>query len=231
MRLAMRPEIRALGWMTDGTPLYPIFGADPEPTEKEGEGKEGESGGSEGEGASGGTGAGDPAAQQAAAVVSLEEFETLKRRLAAADTAKGQAEKRLREIDDANTSELEKAKRDLEELTKRAEAAEAAALRAKLDREILKFPGFIWHDPETVLALVDMEMISVDENTGKVEGVKAALEKLAKAKPFLLKGKSPDNKGGNSGGSNGPSGQNPAGGDTTDKNKRRADLAQKYKLR
>ncbi len=227
----MRPEIRAIGWMTDGTPLYPISGADPNPDdeqEEEGTGGEGSEGGS-GEGGSGGAGAqsvpGDPVQLQ-------EMIDTLTRRLAAADRAKGDTEKRLQAYEQKDQSELEKSQAELKKLQERAEAAEAAALRAKLDREVLKFPGFVWHDPETVLALVDMEMISVDDETGKVEGVKAALEKLAKAKPFLLKGKQDSGKGGNSGGgTNGPSGQNPVGGGETDKNKVRDKLAQKYKLR
>lgn len=225
----MRPEIRAIGWMTDGTPLYPISGADPEPVEKEGEGE----GSGSGEGESGeGSGGGSTETSGVDIAALAVELETTKRRLAAADAAKGVAEKRLNEIDSKDQSELEKAQKELEKATARADAAEAAALRAKLDREILKFPGFVWHDPETVLALVDMEMISVNEESGKVDGVKAALEKLAKSKPFLLKGKQDAGKSGNnSGGTSGPSGQNPAGGDTADKNKVRDKLAQKYKLR
>lgn len=225
--LAKERMTRVLGISSTGFPIYVIQGSEGEnegtnegkPEEKEKEGGDG-----------GGTTEGTAEAPQPQ-VVSREEYETILRRLNAADQAKGAAEKRLREIDDADKSELEKAKRDLEEIKKRAEAAEAAALQAKLANEILKFPGFIWHDPEAVLRLVDMEMISVDED-GKVTGVKDALNKLAKDKAYLLKGKQGDKDKSGGAGTNGASGHNPAGaGDTTDANKQRDKLRQKYKLR
>ena len=71
-----------------------------------------------------------------------------------------------------------------------------------------------------------------DAETGAVKGVKDALNKLAKDKPYLLKGKTGDKKEGGGAGTNGASGHNPAGGgDTADKNKVRQKLASKYKLR
>jgi hypothetical protein len=105
-----------------------------------------------------------------------------------------------------------------------------------LEREILKHPGYIWHDPEVVLALVDMDSIEIDEETGKVTGVNDALKKLAASKPFLLKGKNPDGGGQGGGGSAnggkpaGSSGTNPSGGTPNNAEKRREELAKKYKL-
>jgi hypothetical protein len=235
--LAMRPEIRALGWMADGSPIYPIWGCDPDPT--------GDPAGGTGEGGTGEGGGVDPSGETGDPVdpaggpdptALAQQIEVLTKRLLAADRAKGEAEKRLRDIDDQGKSELEKLRADNQELAARAEAATQAATRARLEREILKHPGYIWHDPEVVLALVDMSNIEIDEETDKVTGVNDALKKLAASKPFLLKGKNPD--GGGTGGGNGAtggrpagsSGTNPSGGAPNNAEKRRDELAKKYKL-
>lgn len=228
--LAKERMTRVLGISSTGFPIFPIRGSEGE----EDEGKQGEGdGGKEGtSGQTGGTGEGGSTAPPPVTTISLEEHETILRRLAAADKAKGEAEKRLKELDDADKSELEKAQRDLKEMQDRLEKAEAAALSAKLSSEILKFPGYTWHDPEAVLKMVDMDTITVDAETGAVKGVNDALKKLAKDKPYLLKGKQGDEKKDGKTGGNGASGHNPGGGgETADKNKVRAKLANKYKLR
>ena len=231
-KLAKERMTRVLGVSSTGFPIYAISGSE---GENEGSGNEGTEG-KEKDGSEGGTGgSGGDSGQNTPQpkMVSEEEFQTILRRLEAADKAKGEMEKRLRAIDDKDKSELEKAKQELQELKDRADRAEAAALQARLAAEILRFPGFVWHDPEAVLKMVDMEMISVDPDTDKVVGVKDAINKLAKDKPYLLKGKQDgDNKKSGGAGTNGASGHNPAGGgDTTDKNKLRDELRKKYKVR
>lgn len=232
MMLADERRKRVIGIASTGFPLYAISGSEGDNDGGNGDNNEDKSG----EGDTGGTGgtSGDGGTQKVTPqVVTLEEYETIKRRMEAADSEKGKLAKQLRDIEDKDKSEVEKLKRDFEEAQAELKKAREEALAAKLSSEILKFPGFVWHDPEAVLRLVDMEMISVDE-TGAVKGVKDALNKLAKDKPYLLKGKQDKDGGKGSGGAgtNGASGHNPAGGgDTTDKNKRRNELAQKYKLR
>lgn len=236
MKLAMRPEIRVLGWMADRTPIYSIQGADPEPAGAPAGGT-GEGGGTEGAPAGGTppegtTGVVDPVAGPDPTAAQIE---VLTRRLAAADKAKGEMESKLRAIDDQGKNELQKAQEAVKELTAKLELTQQAATRARLEREILKHPGYIWHDPEVVLALVDMDGIEIDEETGKVTGVNDALKKLAASKPFLLKGKNQDGggQGGNSatgGKPTGSSGTNPTGGTPNNAEKRREELAKKYKL-
>lgn len=234
--LAKRQEILALGWMADGSPIWPIVGADPEPVDDP-------SGVTDPAGGGGDPTGGDPEAvvppdpgstPDTAAL--LQQIETLTRRMQAADKAKGDYERKLREYEDQGKNELQKAQEQVQELTNKLEQATQAATRARLEREILKHPGYIWHDPDVVLTLVDMDQIQIDEETGKVTGVNDALKKLAASKPFLLKGKNPD--GGGQGGSGqtggrpaGASGTNPTGGTTTPPEKRRQELANKYKLR
>jgi hypothetical protein len=234
MMLAEERKRRVIGIASTGWPIYTISGSEGEKDgdtegkekEKEGEGTEGADGsGTAGDGGSATGDTGQPA------VVSREEHEQILRRLAAADAAKGELDRKLRAIDDKDKSELEKAQRDLAEAKEELDKAKAAALQARLANEILKFPGYVWHDPEAVLRLVDMEMISVDGETNKVTGVKEALAKLARDKAYLLKGKGGDQKGNKEGAGNGASGHNPAGsGDTSDKNKKREELVKKYKL-
>lgn len=229
-RLADERMRRVIGIASTGWPIYAISGSEGDNDGSEDENDKAKE--KEGTGDTGGTGGDGGQGTPQPRVFSEEEYSTILRRLEAADKAKGEMEKRLRAIDDADKSELEKAKRDLEEIRQKAEKAEAAALQARLANEILKFPGFVWHDPEAILKLVDMEKISVDPETDKVTGVKDALQALAKDKPYLLKGKQDSSKSGGSGGNSGASGHNPAGaGDTTDKNKRRDQLVSKYKLR
>lgn len=230
MRLAKSRMNRVLGIASTGFPIYAISGSEGDNDGSTGDNKEGDKEGT-GDGTGGSSGDGGQTTEQPK-VVTLEEYETIKRRMEAADSEKGKLAKQLRDIEDKDKSEVDKLKRDFEEAQAELRKAREEALAAKLSSEILKFPGFVWHDPEAVLRLVDMEMISVDES-GAVKGVKDALNKLAKDKPYLLKGKQDkDGKGSSGAGTNGASGHNPAGGgDTTDKNKRRDELRSKYKVR
>ena len=230
MMLAEERRKRVIGIASTGRFIFAISGSE---GEEEGSGNNGENdeGGSGGEGGSGSSGSGTTTVTEQPKTVTAEEHDTILRRLQAADKAKGEFEKKLREIEDKDKSEVEKLKRDFEELKKERDQAVQEALSAKLSSEILKFPGFVWHDPEAVLRLVDMEMISVDNETGKVNGVRDALNKLAKDKAYLLKSKANEGGGKNGSGGNGSSGHNPSGGgDTSDKNKQREKLVSKYKL-
>lgn len=47
--------------------------------------------------------------------------------------------------------------------------------------------GHDWQDPDAVLRLADLSEVEFDEKTSKAVGLKAALDKLAKEKPYLLK--------------------------------------------
>ena len=233
MTLAERQQVLVIGWMANGNPVYPIWGCDPgdEGTEGTGEGGTGTT-----EVVDDGTG-GDPTAVTPGNPEELaRQLETLTRRLLAADKSKGDMERRLREFEDQGKSELDRATTQVQELTEKLERVTAEATRAKLEREILKYPGYTWHDPEVALALIDLTGVEFDEETGKVRGVADALKKLAVSKPFLLKGKNLD--GGGQGGQQqqqagtkvGASGQNPGSASPDETAKKRAGLVAKYKL-
>jgi hypothetical protein len=64
-------------------------------------------------------------------------------------------------------------------------AADNTALR--IQNTFLSDKSHDWVDPEAALRLVDMSDVEIDEKTGKVIGLKAALDKLAKDKKYLIK--------------------------------------------
>jgi hypothetical protein len=227
MTLAERQEILAIGWMANGSPIFPIWGCDP----GDDEGGEVTAGGDEGGGEVTDVtevGPGNPAEL-------VTQIETLTRRLLAADRSKGELDKKLREYETQGQSELERANATVAELTEKLEATEQRATRATLEREVLKHPGYVWHDPEVALALIDLTGVEFDDETGKVRGVADALKRLAASKPFLLKGKNLD--GGGQGGQQGQAGQKVGASGTNtgsrspdEASKKRADLVAKYKL-
>lgn len=90
----------------------------------------------------------------------------------------------------------------------------------------------VWVDPDAALKLADLSEVEFDEKTLKPIGFKAALDKLAKEKPYLLKPKDEDEEG--KGGNRSGAGRPPAGGgrgkprDQTAKAAREAELRQRY---
>lgn len=241
MKLAKERETRILGISSVGLPIYGISGAEPEVVD---ETKDKQTGSGAGAGGTGGAdedseGSGELIVdtEEADKTYTKAEYEQILNRLRAADQAKGKAEKRLNELDEAQLSELEKAKKDLADAHARIADLQTKEMQGRIANAILQFPGFTWHDPEVVLQVVDKDMIEFDEETGRAKGVKAALEKLAKDKPYLLKGKT-SGTGGSGGGANngagtkvGSSGHSPNGeGRPDDKNATRKALAKKYKL-
>lgn len=113
------------------------------------------------------------------------EYQALQRRMQAADQTAAQHQARLKEFEDANKSEIEKAQSAAQEALQRAEAAEQALLQEKINNAFLVSNKHTWHDPETALQLLDQSQITIGDD-GQVHGIDAAIEALAKAKPFLI---------------------------------------------
>ena len=170
------------------------------PADEGGDGKEGESG----EGGEGGEGSGeeikDPEKKRLA-------DEAAKHRREKNETAKqlAAAQKRIKEMEDKDKTELEKAQGDLKTHTERVATLETTNGKLALEVAFLKVANGRFRDPDDALALLDRSKIEIDPAEGTASGVKEAVEKLAKAKPYLLK----DDEGG------GPSGApfNKRGGD------------------
>lgn len=158
------------------------------------------------------------------------DVETYKQRAAAADRAKGEMERKYNALVDKEKSDLERANSKLEEANQNIERVTKQRNDAVMRAEILKFPGYSWHDPEAVLSLIDSDSIQIDDD-GKVTGVKDAIQKLAKDKPYLLKNQQEEQKPKEQPKQQTPSGSAGSNGNSPDeKNEQRSKLVGKYKL-
>jgi hypothetical protein len=218
-RLIKERQRRILGILSNGIRVYPITGAeDPPPADGGQNSTGGDDAGSGGEG----DGASGPKSTYTA-----EEFEALRRRMQAADRKASAAESKLAELDKAKLGEKERAERERDEARQASEAL-ADKLRDQ-SRKIafLSSNKYTWHDPESALLLVDMSDVEIDDD-GKVTGMEAAIERLAKSKPFLLKAKEEPKKEEKEK-PKGPSGSSPTPkADGNGKGDRRAVLEAKY---
>lgn len=139
------------------------------------------------------SGAGDQGQGQSnsAGTVSLEEHERIRARMTAADQRAGKAEAELRQLKDKDIPALQKAERDLVDMTARAEKAETELKQARLDNAFFNDNKYKWKNPKTALKVADLSKVEVDED-GTVTGLTAALDALAKSDPYLLEDKPSD---------------------------------------
>lgn len=100
-------------------------------------------------------------------------------------------------------------KKSNDELTQTNATLQEQNRKLALQVAFLTAGGHDWVDAEVAMTLVDTSGVEFDEKTGKAIGLKSALDKLAKDKPFLLKAKADDDKGDKGGA--GSTGRPPAG--------------------
>lgn len=120
-----------------------------------------------------------------ARTVSQAEYDALLARMKAADQNRARFEAELKQLKEKDMPALEKANRDLTEMTARTEKAEGDLSQARLENAFLKDNKYKWKDPDAALKLADLSKVEVLED-GTVNGLTAALEALAKSKPYLL---------------------------------------------
>jgi hypothetical protein len=190
-------EIAPIAILSNGFPVYPIQGAEPKEGE-DGDGEDededgdddGKKGGADGDDDSDGDGDdgdGDELDPKDKRIRELSRENAKRRkRLKEAETAKVAAEAKVKEHEDKNKSDLEKATADLESAN--AKIAQLAESNKKnvIERAFLRQNKHKWHDPETALKLVDMSDVTVDDE-GSVDGMKEAVDALAKEHAYLLK--------------------------------------------
>lgn len=193
VRRSLICSLRPLEFLEDGTPLYPILGAqdddggagddsdedDEEEDEEEDDSDDDKDDKSKPK----------PKPKQKPKETDDQFRRRLNREAKTLREAKEAAEAQLRAISDKDKSELELAVRDRDEYKSKLEkqagtlsdlAFEVAFLR--LDRD-----KYNWHDPEVVMdQLRKDKTLTVDED-GKVEGLADAVKAIAKSKPYLLK--------------------------------------------
>lgn len=119
--------------------------------------------------------------------VSRRELEAVVERMKAADRRASDAERKAREYEDRDKSELEKAQRDLAETTAAREKLESELRNVRIQNAFLSNGKHKWRNPATALRLADLDSVKIGDD-GKVIGLDAALDALAKSDPYLLQG-------------------------------------------
>lgn len=117
-----------------------------------------------------------------------EEYNAIVRRMQAADRTATEKGNKLAEIENSKKDELTRAKDDNTRLLAENERLKEEN-RKILVRADFGLAGVQWHNPATALATLLNEYpdaVSVD-NDGKVVGMKAAVDKLAKEHAYLVK--------------------------------------------
>lgn len=153
------------------------------------------------------------------ATVARKDFDAVRTQLQAADQKRQAAENELKQLRDKDLPEMDKLRRDNQELAAKAEAAAKALETTRIENAFLTHADdkTKWRNPATALKLLDRSKITIDSD-GNVVGMKDAIEALAKSDPYLLEDKTPAEPqeppvGGTLPGNNGGSGTKP------DKNK------------
>lgn len=118
--------------------------------------------------------------------VSRAEFEALMNRMKAADRAKTAAEAKVKEFEDKDKTELERATGEAKDLREKLSQRDERIQDLQLELAFFKSNKVQWHDPALARKEIDMSLVTVEED-GTVKGMDKALERLAKDKPFLVK--------------------------------------------
>lgn len=115
--------------------------------------------------------------------------DSYKRRMEAADARATKAERENRRLSQSKEDALDgPGKAELQDAKDEAKKAVAQVNTLRLQNALLSDNQFEWHDPADVIkALSDDDTVEIDEETGRVLGVKKALARLARQKPYLVK--------------------------------------------
>jgi hypothetical protein len=127
-----------------------------------------------------------------------EAAERMREHLSQADKKRAEAEKerdalaqRLKEFEDKDKSELERATARVQELEKKAAEQDSELADLRLQNAFLTVNNVTWHDPAAALLLAQREgfLDGVVGQDGKVDQakLKTKLEQLAKQKEYLVK--------------------------------------------
>lgn len=127
--------------------------------------------------------------------VNKSDYDQLFKRMQAADRAKAAAEAKVKEHEQAQMGELDRAKAQLDEETSRADAAEEALKAMRIENEFHRLNKNSWHDVSDVLAAIDLSKVEIGDD-GKITGMAEAIKDVAKRKPHFLKSKAEDGEDG-----------------------------------
>ncbi len=140
-----------------------------------------------------------------------DETKSLRERMANADRRAQAAETKLRELERAKLDETERTKLELKDAQEKLAELEKANADLRISQSFLEIGTYKWHSPETALRLLDRSRVTVDSD-GKINGMKPAVDALAKEHPYLLQPEEPKDRP-----PAGPTGIPMGGGSTTGK--------------
>ena len=110
-----------------------------------------------------------------------------KKRMQAADRKNSELAARITALEKGDKKEDGEPSEELVTAQKEVETLREANSTLRVENSFLLNNKFTWHDPKDVLALVlKDEDVEVDED-GEVQGIAAALKRIAKNKPWLVK--------------------------------------------
>lgn len=126
--------------------------------------------------------------------VSRADFERLTRQLSEADRKRSQAETELQKIKDADLSELDKSKKDLQTVTGERDALQVEVDKLRLSNAFLSANDISWQDSEVALDIAQAKGYLADavkeDGTVDAKELKKALKKLSEDHKYLVKSKS-----------------------------------------
>ena len=135
--------------------------------------------------------------------VPISELRKIRREAAKWRVEAQEAKEKLDEKNKAEMSEIERAKAEREEANQRAEKLEAELRQERFESALIsEASSQKFNDPSDVIALISREDVKLDDDGKPVaSSLKAAVERVAKAKPYLLSTSSPGSGDGGSRGS------------------------------
>jgi hypothetical protein len=128
----------------------------------------------------------DDVGTAAAETIAKSDYDKLFARMQAADRAKTAAEQKLSDIEKAKLGEVDRLKVDVEELTKKNGELQNELQKVRIENAFHRENKYTWHDSTDALSFLDMARVTIGED-GKVEGLKSAIDDVAKRKPHLVK--------------------------------------------
>lgn len=186
-----RAERAPLGYLRSGRPVWPIIGAEEDDDDEDDEDSDDDDEDDDD------SGVGDKRKKKSKSAdddddedeppVSAEEFARLKRRMKRADQRASKAETDLAALTKKGTPENEQQVAALKEATEERDHLREVNKALVLQNSFYLSNTYTWHDPELVMAQVlKDDDVDIDDE-GHVSGMEAALKRIARKKPFLIK--------------------------------------------
>lgn len=213
-------EVKPLWFNEDGSAFYPVMGAAPDDADDDDDEDDSDDDDDSDSGDSGSEG------QEKKSDDGDDALAKITARMKAADKRAADAEKRIKEFEDKDKSELEKATQRVTELEASLSEKDTALKNLQMQNAFLSSNEISWHDSDVALQHADLSGVVDEDGVVDKKALKAALKALADSKPYLVK---KDDSGDGAGGS-GPSGV-PAGSGQRGGSKTKADeeaLRKKY---